>query len=329
MDARKLWFGKGLPERALRYALWPLSLLYALGWRAYLGLYQTGIKRAKHPHRPILVVGNLTTGGSGKSPLTIHLAQLLGEMGYDVVLSLSGYGSPRAEAAQIAPDGPLDAREWGDEPAMTRRLLPEVPLIVGRRRVLAAELCAERFPKAILLMDDGLQHLPLQKDLAILLDEPAPANPFCLPAGPYREPRSRRNSASLRIPCRFKIVELPLRFESPSGESVEAPEEANVLCALGRPEKFLESLAFAGVQVRTHRLLPDHDSLSAGTLLESFSREVPLTTTAKDWVKLRLHPDLDGRDIRIARHEIMIEPYEAFRDWLQAKLDEIGAQKKN
>ncbi|MFX8929914.1 tetraacyldisaccharide 4'-kinase, partial [Acinetobacter baumannii] len=84
----------------------------------------------------------------------------------------------------MAPDGPLDPAGWGDEPAMFRWLLPDVPLVVGRRRVLAAELVHQHFPKAVLVMDDGFQHLPVKKHIQILLDDPTPKNSRCLPAGP-------------------------------------------------------------------------------------------------------------------------------------------------
>jgi len=166
----------------------PFAGLYALGWLGYEATYRWGLKRPSAPHHPVVCVGNLTVGGTGKTPTTRYLAELLLGMGREVVASCSGYGSAAAEAAQVAPMGPLSAHTWGDEAALLRYSLPEVPLIVGRRRVLAAELCHQHYPRAVLLMDDGFQHLPLAKDVAIVLDPPR-RNRLCLPAGPYREPR--------------------------------------------------------------------------------------------------------------------------------------------
>jgi tetraacyldisaccharide 4'-kinase len=320
MHAREVWFGRSPGAKAARAALTPLSWLYAAGWQGYLALYRAGWKRAEEPHRPVLCVGNLMIGGTGKSPMTLYLAQLLGEMGKQVVVSASGYGSPKAEAASLAPEGTLDPGEWGDEPAMLRWLLPEVPLIVGRRRILAAELCHRHFPDAVLLMDDGFQHLPLKKHVTILLDPEDPPNTKCLPAGPYREPRRNRKRADLVLPGRFSITEAELTFEDPSGGiPEELPKEYSVLCALGQPDRFLKSLAG---EPRATMLLADHDPMTTGNLFDLLPREVPTVVTAKDWVKLRNRPDLEGRRFLVAKQSVRVDPEERFREWLKEKLDE-------
>lgn len=303
----------------------PLSWLYALGWEAYELIYRLGIKKPKEPHRPVVCVGNLQVGGTGKSPFVLYIAGLLKEMGKEVVIGASGYGSPMAEAAQFAPDGELNPRIWGDEPAMIRSRLPEVPLIVGRRRVLAAELCHSRHPNAVLLMDDGFQHLPLKKHLSIVLDPPSP-NRFCIPAGPYREPGSGLNRADLVIPGQFTLVRSALTFRSADCHSIAAgTTEVSVLCALGRPQSFLSSLQEAGLMVGSAKLLRDHDSLDAGTLLDGFPTDKPLVVTSKDWVKLRLRMDLEGREIWIAHQTVKVEPEPEFIAWLKQRLDEIEA----
>ncbi|RYD40359.1 MAG: tetraacyldisaccharide 4'-kinase, partial [Verrucomicrobiaceae bacterium] len=173
---RDLWESPALGPFFARLVLTPLSWLYAAGWQAYLATYRFGFKKAAEPHRPILCVGNLQVGGSGKSPLVRHLIDVLRGMGREVVVSCSGYGSPRAEAATLAPEGELDAAEWGDEPAMLRMQVPDLPLVVGRRRVLAAAIVHQHFPNAVMLMDDGFQHLPLRKTLSIVLDPLQPKN---------------------------------------------------------------------------------------------------------------------------------------------------------
>src|ERR1700740_2610619 len=180
MHWTEIWDSESPRARLIRIFLAPISFLYALGWRSYLALYQLGLKKPSEPHKPVVCVGSLQVGGSGKTPLTLYLAALLRKLGYEVAIGCSGYGCPASEAAKIAPDGPLKASEWGDEPAMIRELLPEVPLIVGRRRVLAAKLCHASFPNSVLLMDDGFQHLPLQKHLSLLAMPPR-KNQRCLP----------------------------------------------------------------------------------------------------------------------------------------------------
>jgi tetraacyldisaccharide 4'-kinase len=325
MHIEEVWTGKSFKNRLLRTILTPASWLYALGWRLYLAVYQLGFKKAKQAHSPVVCIGNLQVGGTGKTPATIHVADVLIGLGRQVVVSCSGYGSKASEAARLAPQGPLQASQWGDEAALIRMLRPSIPLIVGRRRVLAAEICSREFPDSVMLMDDGFQHLPLHKDITIILDPPQP-NKNCLPAGPYREPLSGRNRASLLIPGTqtFRMQAKPTQFRTPSEGSRELGGSIDVLCALGRPQRFIEGLLEKGLKIRTEKLLPDHDPLTDGNLLDGL--EGPIVVTRKDWVKLRERGDVESFDIVIADREITIEPAEDFRIWLQTKLN--GIQKK-
>ncbi len=329
MHATELWNSRKLGPTLIRLALSPLSGLYALGWEAYLATYRFGLKRAKHPHRPILCVGNLVSGGSGKTPVTIHLIDVLRELGYSVVVSCSGYGSPRSEAATVAPEGPLHASEWGDEAALFRLKQPDTPLIVGRRRPLAAQLCADHFPTAVLLMDDGFQHLPLKKDLSIILDPSSPQNRLCLPAGPYREGRWNRKRADLVLPDQYRMEEYSLGLLTPGGAQKEGVANVSLLCALGQPENVIRSLEAQGVTVRDRFLLPDHDPLSGGTLVNDLPADIPAVVTAKDWVKLRSRADVSTRDFLILDHQVTIQPASEFKAWLQSKLDGIIQEKAN
>ncbi len=316
MHLSDVWEGDALPARLVRTALWPASVLYGLGWQTYAALYRTGLKKAKAPHHPVVCIGNLVAGGTGKSPVTVLVAETLLVLGHDVVISASGYGSPASEAARLAPEGPLKAKEWGDEPAMIRQLLPGVPLIVGRRRVLAAEICHREFPNAVLLMDDGFQHLPLHKDVSILLDPPR-RNHFCLPAGPYREPPRNRRRADAVLPGQFTFETEPLTFENGN-----PPKQIAVLTALASPQRLLRDLEAIGLQVTASKLLPDHDPLDAGNLFDGLPANLPIVVTLKDWVKLREREDVGSRAIWVARQRIRIEPEEEFRRWLAARLHE-------
>lgn len=327
MHLSERWSSNEPGDRIVRYLLAPLSWLYALGWQIYLGIYRFGIKRAKRPHQPVFCVGNLVTGGTGKSPVTIYLARLIREMGHEVVISASGYGSPAAEAARLAPQGPLKASEWGDEPAMIRALLPDVPLIVGRRRVLAGELCHQHFPDAVLLMDDGFQHLPLHKDFTFLLDPPRD-NRFCLPAGPYREPHGNRRRADMILEGPFSVLPRPLTFELTDGSKVDPlNSKVGVLCALAEPAGFLTALTQAGVQLEGEpRLLPDHDPLDAGNLFDGLPPGLPIVVTMKDWVKVRERSDAESRPFWIARHQVRVESEDALRRRIADKLNEFTTQ---
>ena len=303
----------------------PLGALYALGWWGYQSVYSFGLKKPFEPHCPVVTVGNLIAGGTGKTPMTLFVATVLQEAGRGVVVSASGYGFPRSASASLAPDGELKASEWGDEAAMIRMFRPELPLIVGRDRVEAARIAHQHFPDSVLLMDDGFQHLRLRQHVTLLLAPETP-NSFCLPAGPYREPRSTGlRRADLVLPgSEFKVVRS--RTIGAPSEGLGPDKKVNVLCALGRPHQFLDSLRSDGYRLGTVRCLPDHDPLTAGTLLNGFDLETPLLVTAKDWVKLRDRGDLEGRTVLMAKYDVSVEPREGFTDWLRLKLDGLAGQ---
>lgn len=326
MRIEEVWFGTTPMASLLRAALTPASWLYAFGWRCYAATYRFGFKRAAEPHRPVVCIGNLVVGGAGKTPATIVVAGMLAKLGEQVVISASGYGSPRSEAATLAPDGPLAAADWGDEPAMLRDLLPGIPLIVGRRRVLAAQLAHDHFPNAVLLMDDGFQHLPLRKHITVVLDSDRPRNTRCLPAGPYREPRRNLRLADVVLGDRFHLRRLPLTFQKPSGEPVSPPQKAAMVCAIGSPESFEASLADAGVHLVSQLRLGDHDPLTAGNLFAGLDPRTAIVVTAKDWAKLKARDDLTGRELIIAHQCAVIEPVDEFAAWLSNRLAEVRSK---
>ncbi len=323
MHPSELWESDRFSARLIRTGLTPLSWLYAGGWRLYAALYRVGLKRPQEPHRPVVCVGNLTAGGSGKSPIALWLAEQIP----DSVIACSGYGSPASEGATLAPPGPLEAARWGDEAAMMRWLHPEIPLIVGRNRVRAAALCQAHFPSATLILDDGLQHLPLKKHLTIVLEKDR-RNRRCLPAGPYREPFSGRHHADFlfwKEP--FRVVSSLAGFLTPSGEQVvpEPGQRVSALCALGEPQGFLDALREVGLVLDQVELRPDHDPL-AGNLWSRFDPALPVVVTAKDWVKLRVREIPAERRIWIALQRVHVEPEARWREALRQKLDEIATQ---
>ncbi len=321
MPASDVWYGRSTTARLASAALTPASWLYALCWEAYEAAYAWGLKRPAEPHRPVLCVGSLSVGGSGKTPVACHVAEVLLRIGRQVVLSASGYRSPAESGASVAPVGPLSAREWGDEPALIRWLLPEVPLIVGRDRVRAAKLCNERFPGAVLVLDDGFQHLRLEKHLSLVLDEPNPPNRRCLPAGPYREPRGGLSRADLVLPGKFQVESRIAGFslhgeaDLPEGEWQGRP--VSVLCALGRPDRFLSDLESLGLLIERKSLFGDHDPLDEGNLLQAVPEDFPVVVSGKDWQKLRERPDVRSRAFWIARHEVRVTPESEFEGWLR------------
>ena len=319
MTIHEVWYGDSFPAKALRALLWPASLIYSLGWSVYQLWYRLGFKRPYRASCKVVCIGNFTAGGTGKTPTVIFVAKCLQELGYSVVIGCSGYGSPQSVNATVAPMGMLRAPEWGDEPAELRHALPGVPLIVGRARVTAAQLCESEFPDAVLLMDDGFQHMPLAKDLTIVLDPPTP-HPLTFPAGPYREPRrSGRRRADLVLPSDdFQVVFSDLVFSGTGGQSAGTPTEARVITAIGRPELFRAALESSGVALAEFSALPDHDELNIDLAKEG--GDIPWVVTRKDWVKLSAYTDITKAKVVIANRSATIEPFEAFQKWLKIKL---------
>lgn len=312
----RVWSKGGLGA----WLLSPLSVLYGMGWLGYLTVYDLGIKQAVRAHWPVVCIGNLVAGGSGKTPLTLAIADFLREEGWEVVVSTSGYGSRRQHGATFAPAGDLDVEEWGDESTMMRWLRPDLELVVGRDRVSAAKAVAVERPKAVMVMDDGFQHLPLEKHLTLVVDV-AGRNRLCFPAGPLREPRW------LGLPRADRVLRPGvdfggslMGFRGTDGVLRVLDGEVDALCAIGNPERFFGGLRLWGLTVRSERVLTDHDPLAAAGLLGDLGRERPLVVTAKDFVKLRARQDLSGRDVVVADYEVRLRG--EFAAWLKGRIDE-------
>jgi tetraacyldisaccharide 4'-kinase len=320
IDWAKIWREKGIEAMLML----PLAVLYASGWVIYELMYRFGVMKPKRPHSPVVCVGNLVVGGTGKTPVTMYVAKVVHQLGREVVVSVSGYGSPRQDNAHAAPEGDLDAREWGDEASLVRSKLPGVALIVGRDRVKAAQICRDLYPSAVLLLDDGYQHLPLYKDVTILLDPPDLENRWCLPSGPYREPRTTgRQRATTVVPGDFKLSSPMVAIKSTNGETADVETPVNALCAVARPERFIDTIEHHGYRVAHEKLLPDHDELKSKRLFDGFDMTLPVVVTEKDWVKLKHRTDLELWTVLVASYEVQLEPADKFRDWLKERLDGV------
>ena len=176
-----------------------LAWLYTLGWRAYAGVYQLGLKHRVRMPVPVIGIGSLWAGGVGKTPVTIAVASLLQEAGVRVAVLTHGYGGSRYRTgALVDPAQHPDLAAVGDEAAELRLALPDVPIAVGKWRVRMAQAAMARWSPDALVLDDGFQHLPLARalDLVLLPAESPLGNGYCLPAGPLREPPDGLQRAS-------------------------------------------------------------------------------------------------------------------------------------
>jgi tetraacyldisaccharide 4'-kinase len=316
----RFWYRRGI----LAWLLWPLSLVFRVTVFVRRILYGLRLFKSVHPGIPVIVVGNLTVGGSGKTPLVIWIAEFLKSKGWVPGIVSRGYGAPITEprAATLADE----AAEVGDEPILLSRR-SGCPVWVGADRVkVAARLRAAHENVNVLVLDDGLQHYALRRDLEIaVLDARGVGNGFLLPAGPLREPGSRLRSVDAVVSHQSKTSGFSMRLE---GETVHrmtdarerqplkafAGQRVHAVAGIGDPNRFFLHLGKAGLKVVPHPF-PDHHPFTPRDL--EFGDALPVLLTEKDAVKLR----------SVARPGWWVLPVSAqldpaFGTWLLGKLDE-------
>lgn len=254
-------------SRALAWPLWPLSLLYAMVTGLRRRLYRSGLLPSTRLPVPVLVVGNVVAGGSGKTPVTIALVQQLQAQGWRVGVLSRGYGRSTSDCREVLPDSP--AHETGDEPALIRRQCG-VPVFVASQRAEAGLALLARHPQTeLLLCDDGLQHLALARDLEIcVFDDRGVGNGWLLPAGPLRERWPRPADLVLHTGDQPAFAgfrahrALAPQARRADGQSLTLAELADTpvlaLAGIAGPQRFFAMLRAAGLR-RLHELpLPDH-----------------------------------------------------------------------
>jgi len=304
-----IWYGGPAPPWHLR----ALSRLFGLMVQLRRAAYVRGLCRSRRVSKPVIVVGNLTVGGSGKTPLVIWLAQQLRERGLRPGVVLRGYGGIAVAGrvpCLVTPDS--DVAVVGDE-ALLLCLRTGVPVVVGRDRVGAAQrLIAAGVD--LIIADDGLQHLRLARDFEIAVIDAARGlgNRYLLPAGPLREPAERlslvdavvingedggplgaagaRSHAVVGVQAGF-VMRLTgdwLRTLAGTGEPMAlsslAGKRVHAVAGIGNPQRFFAQLAAAGLEVVAHAF-PDHHRYRAAEL--EFDDGLPLLMTEKDAVKCR------------------------------------------
>ncbi len=278
------WYGGVAPGPGLRALAWLYGRLSA--WHRH--------RRAAHAQPagvPVLVVGNLVAGGSGKTPLVVALAQALQARGWRPGIVSRGHGRRGRGPLRVTPATP--ARDAGDEP----RLIAErtgLPVFVDADRVAAAHRAVAE-GCTLVISDDGLQALQLARDIEIeVVDgERRHGNGWLIPAGPLREPAGRRvdfvvcNGGTARpgeVPMQLALgeaVALDDGRRRPLADFAGAPVQA--LAGIGHPARFFEALRAAGLQVAGHAF-PDHHAFDAATLA---AIPAPRLMTEKDAVKCR------------------------------------------
>lgn len=301
----------------LRWLTAPFAPLYGAAVALRNRSFDTHPERAERVPLPVVSVGNLSTGGTGKSPLTLHLAQQLAVVGWPNVIVSRGYRGKRAQdPLWVDPAG--DPTESGDEPMMMARRLGPGRVIVARRRLAGAQLALSASePPHCLLLDDGFQHRQLHRDLDLLLLDGARlwGNGRMLPLGDLREPMASAARAQALVVTRSDradrgqveawwaqqgsggpifFVEFRIGPLRPLGNTPSAPvpgERLAAFCGLGHPEAFHRDLMRAGFPLGAALNLGDHRSPTPAQLRDFAARArsegaLGLVCTEKDAVKL-------------------------------------------
>lgn len=263
----RAWQRRGV----LACALWPLSLLFGLLAGARRTAFRAGLLRTETLPVPVVVVGNIFVGGTGKTPFTIWLVEQLRQAGFHPGVISRGYGA-RLDAPLAAGAG-SSAAQTGDEPALIAQRTG-CPVVVCRDRVAAARALLRDHPAVdLIISDDGLQHYRLGRDAEVVLcDRRGNGNGWLLPAGPLREPPSRRRDFTVvngaAIPAGIPADAWLMRLANGGAYALAEPARLRALSSLagrkiaavagiGNPSRFFGMLRDAGLQVLEHPL-PDH-----------------------------------------------------------------------
>jgi len=271
-----------------------LSSIFGVGVRMRNALYDRGTARAQSLQGPVVSVGNLSVGGSGKTPFVLLLGELLTAKGVKFDILSRGYGRAMRGVARVDPGG--SSRDFGDEPLLLARRL-RVPVIVGEDRYEAGLFAEKQFGPQLHLLDDGFQHRALARDFDIVLVTPEDARDRLLPAGRLREPAaslSRADAIVLTSGASPEVVPLngKLVWRVRRGISLtNVPVRPVAFCGIARPQNFLLQLRTAGVEPVAQALYRDHHAYTERDIqdllrLRQQSEAESFITTEKDAINL-------------------------------------------
>ena len=323
----------------------PFVPLYAAGLALREWRLERGWEKSRVLWYPVISVGNLSTGGSGKTPLVIALARLLQAEGFAVDVLSRGYGRKSSEAARVKEDG--TAEEFGDEPLLIARKTG-VPVWVGAERYEAGGLADHDFiqrggamsgdPAPLLhLLDDGFQHRQLFRDVDVVLVNREDWRDHLLPAGNLREPLDRVERASvLAIPADDPEFEEELREWGWSGPVWRVRRRMHVpaidgsvaaFCGIARPEQFFAGLESRGLRIAKKNPFPDHHRYTQSDVnsLLAAARKAnapALITTEKDYVRLGALTAAFGDRLKTAELAIEFDDEQSVAAWLKKRLAE-------
>ena len=286
--------------------LYPMSLLFRAAVAARRAAYRAGVLETVHLPVPVVIVGNVAVGGTGKTPLVLWLAAFLRERGRRPGIVSRGYGGTAAGPAAVPPDG--DPRRYGDEPVMLAQRAG-CPVWIGADRAAAGQALLAAHPDCdVIVSDDGLQHYRLARDVEIVVSPADSRNAWMLPAGPLREPPGRSAgadaivvhgnlpaaSASPGSPPVYTMTLAGSTFRNLLNPAASAEADrfrhrnVHALAGIGHPQRFFRHLQGLGLDFTAHPF-PDHHPFAASDL--EFAGADAVLMTEKDAVKCVAYAD--------------------------------------
>jgi tetraacyldisaccharide 4'-kinase len=312
--------GAGILGEVIRSPLFFLSVLYLAVVKIRLFLYQSNIIKSERVETKVIVVGNLSVGGTGKTPVASWIAGKLADLGHSPCVIFRGYKGSNDDETLIVSDGKqifAGPQKAGDEAVIIAQELLEknVPVIADRKRVRAAKKAVDGFGATHIILDDGFQHLALQRDMDILVVDSNhdPGKMYLLPRGPLREPVTAAQRASAIIVSRSETSEKPgwswlddltvdfpvfnMKYKVTGIKSSDKSEDENdnaaalAFCGIGDPDNFFDTLKKLGLLVVDKIAFPDHHNYTESevkNLIETCKNAggKRLLTTKKDAVKI-------------------------------------------
>ena len=261
----------------------PLAAIFGVAVGTRNALYDREFLSVRRLQGPVISIGNLSLGGSGKTPFTLLLGELLKARGIPFDILSRGYGRRTRGVLVVDPAG--SAQEYGDEPLLLGRRLA-VPVVVGEDRFAAGAAAENKFGPQLHLLDDGFQHRRLARDFDIVLITPEDARDHLLPAGRLREPLASLRRADAVVlasgadPASFPL-EGKLVWRVRRGIVTDnLPSRPVVFCAIARPQNFLTQLRMAGVEPAAQALYRDHHAYSESDI--------------RDLLRIRTQAEADG-----------------------------------
>lgn len=317
-----IWYGGQAPGPLLRALSWIFK--HASKFRRWL--YKSKLFKSHQVKVPVIIVGNITAGGGGKTPMVIWLVNHLKSKGYRPGIISRGYGGKRkVEPMFVTPQA--NAAATGDEPLLMARNT-QVPVMVGKDRVKAAKQLIAQYNVNVVVSDDGMQHYALKRDAEIIMLDASwqTGNNHFIPAGPLREPLSRLQTANLVV---YKgsleghlhytmTIQSIYKLNNPSIErelSGLRNQKIHAMAGIANPDSFFKLLSKHGLAVIKHPL-PDHHTYSEQDF--TFSKEDLILMTEKDAVKCAEYTDKDIWVVKVAA-----QPSELAEETIDTLIDEV------